>query len=107
MKAKVMGMKIGTHIYLGKLIESIKKTYDVMQLKNFKFSCSTPISHDPLHNGRFSKNGAFPNDLKGVVMKSSPGGKPRYSHFFSLCLHLISAPPPCEFHSHRPEERLQ
>ena len=43
-------------------------------------------------HGTISKNGAFSNDLKGVVMENFPGGKPLDPHFFSLRTHLLSAP---------------
>ena len=79
-KAKVVGIKIGIHIYLMELLESIKDAicFDVIQLKISKLSWK-----DSYHswsfasaNDRFSKNRAFSNDLKGLVLKSFLGGKP-------------------------------
>ena len=46
-------------------------------------------------NATFSKNGALSNDLKGVVMKNFPKGKPPDPCFSSLRLHLgFRKPPP-------------
>ena len=59
------------------------------------FHGKTPISHDSLLSSmaHFPKNGAFSNDLKGVVIEHFPGGKPPDPHFCSLRSHLVSAPP--------------
>ena len=63
----------------------------------------TPIHYDPLLflMAHFPKNGAFSNDLKGVVMKYFPRGKPPDNHF---SLHIVSAPK-YEFHSNGPTKR--
>ena len=97
-KAKVVRTKIQICFHSRKLPESIKNaiSFDVIQVKKFKnFRGKTLISRDFASvNSTFSKNGSFSNDLKGVVMKNFPGGKPPNPRFCSL---LVSAPPNMNF----------
>ena len=87
-KAKVVRKKIQICIYWRKLPESIKNAipFDVIQVKKFKIfmeRLSLAVILDSV-NSTFSKNGAFSNDLKGVVMKNFAGGSPRtpiFAHF--------------------------
>ena len=44
-------------------------------------------------NRGFSKNGVFSSDLKGMVMKNFPWGKPQGSQLCLLREHLVSASP--------------
>ena len=93
MIAKVVGMKIGTHIYSRKLPESIKNAiflflhiffyfilfyifilfYTTQKFQNFPGK--TPISFDPLFlsMANYPKLGRSPTFSKGVVVKNSSG----------------------------------
>ena len=105
-KAKVVGIKIQTRMYSWKLPESIKNamSYDVIQVKSFKTVMERLSLIVILASvvSTFSKNGAFSNDLMGVVMKNFPGGKPPDPRFYFLRSHLISVPQ-YEFYSDGPE----
>ena len=97
-KAKVVGMKIQTLIYSRKLPESIENaiSFDVIyKSKISKVSWKFYISRDSSLPSvpQSPAIGHFSNDLKGVVMKNFPRGKPLDHGFCLLCLHLVSAPP--------------
>ena len=67
------------------------------------FHGKTLISRDLLLPSiAHSPNRAFSNDLKGVVMKNFPGGKPPDPRASSLRSLLVSAPPQYEFRSDGP-----
>ena len=100
-KAKVVRKKIQICIYSRKLPESIKNAifFYVIQVKRFKIfveRLSLVVILDSV-NSTFSKDGAFSNDLKGVVMKIFPGGKPPDPHLCSFHSLLVSAPPKMNF----------
>ena len=94
-KAKVIEMKIETHIYLRKRPEHIKTTmcFDVIPLKDFPGK--TPIGCDLLFLSiaDFPKKGVFSIDLRGALMKNFSLGKPQHLHFFLPSLAPLSSPP--------------